>query len=62
VNMAQRLQDLARPAGTTVVSAATADVATGWTFQRLDPVHVKGRDAPVTACRVLSQQTLGGVR
>ena len=62
VNIAQRLQDLARPAGTTVVSEATAAQAPTWTFERLDPVHVKGRDAPVTACRVLSQQTLGGVR
>jgi class 3 adenylate cyclase len=62
VNMAQRLQDLARPAGTTVVSAATADVATEWTFERLDPVQVKGRDAAVSACRVLAHETLGGVR
>ncbi|SDS03009.1 adenylate/guanylate cyclase domain-containing protein [Jiangella sp. DSM 45060] len=54
VNLAQRLQDLARPAGTTVASAATAAAAPAWTFQRLDPVRVKGRDAAVTACRVLA--------
>ncbi|MBB5788152.1 adenylate/guanylate cyclase domain-containing protein [Jiangella mangrovi] len=54
VNMAQRLQDLARPAGSTVVSEATAAAAPAWTFQRLDPVRVKGRDAAVTACRVLA--------
>jgi class 3 adenylate cyclase len=54
VNMAQRLQDLARPAGTTVVSEATAANAAAWTFERLDPVRVKGRDAAVTACRVIA--------
>lgn len=54
VNMAQRLQDLARPAGTTVVSEATAANAPAWTFERLEPVRVKGRDAAVTACRVIA--------
>jgi class 3 adenylate cyclase/DNA-binding NarL/FixJ family response regulator len=53
VNLAQRLQDLARPAGTTVVSEATALAAPGWNLERLEPVRVKGRDAPVTACRVV---------
>ena len=54
VNLAQRLQDLARPAGTTVASVATADLAPAWTFERLDPVTVKGRDAAVVPCRVLA--------
>ena len=67
VNMAQRLQDLARPAGTTVVSEATAAQAPRWTFQQLAPTRVKGRDAAVVACRVLAPDTddlatLGGVR
>lgn len=53
VNLAQRLQDLARPAGTTVVSEATAAGAPAWAFERLAPVRVKGRDAAVTACRVV---------
>ncbi|NED99925.1 adenylate/guanylate cyclase domain-containing protein [Phytoactinopolyspora halotolerans] len=53
VNLAQRLQDLARPAGTTIASEATAALAPSWGFEPLDPVHVKGRDAPVTACRVV---------
>lgn len=55
VNMAQRLQDLARPAGTTVVSAATAAAAPGWGFEKLAPVRVKGRDAPVSASRVVGE-------
>jgi class 3 adenylate cyclase/DNA-binding NarL/FixJ family response regulator len=63
VNMAQRLQDLARPAGTTVASEATAEMAPAWTFERLDGVQVKGRDAPVTACRVVdSPKPEGGTR
>lgn len=53
VNLAQRLQDLARPEGTTVASAATASLAPVWSFERLEPVLVKGRAAPVVACRVL---------
>jgi class 3 adenylate cyclase/ActR/RegA family two-component response regulator len=53
VNMAQRLQDLARPAGTTVASEATANSAPSWLVERLDPIQVKGRVAPVTACRVV---------
>jgi adenylate cyclase len=59
VNMAQRLQDLARPAGTTVASEATADSDSGWVFERLDPVHVKGRVTPVTACRVAGTASEG---
>ncbi|MGH8775176.1 MAG: adenylate/guanylate cyclase domain-containing protein [Jiangellaceae bacterium] len=53
VNLAQRLQDMARPAGSTVASAATAAMAPTWTFERLVPIQVKGRDGAVAACRVL---------
>lgn len=60
VNIAQRLQDLARPAGTTVASHATAAMAPGWHFEHLDPVLVKGRDAPVRACRVMESPKQGG--
>lgn len=60
VNMAQRLQDLARPAGTTVASEATAAGATNWTFDRLNPIQVKGRVTPVTACRVIGTASEGG--
>ncbi|HEX6234415.1 MAG TPA: adenylate/guanylate cyclase domain-containing protein [Jiangellaceae bacterium] len=59
VNIAQRLQDLARPAGTTVASHVTAELAAGWQFEHLDPVLVKGRDAPVRACRVVDSHTRG---
>jgi len=57
VNLAQRLQDLARPAGTTVLSSAT--------LAALDPVpehealplqQVKGREAPVLAYRLPIQR------
>jgi class 3 adenylate cyclase/FixJ family two-component response regulator len=52
VNLAQRLQDLARPAGSTVVSAATADALTSRPpMEELD-VQVKGRAAPVSAFRL----------
>lgn len=54
VNLAQRLQDLARPAGTTIASSATAASAPSWVFERLAPVSVKGRDAAVEACRVVA--------
>jgi adenylate cyclase len=51
VNLTQRLQDLARPAGTTVASSATltsAGVGTeGW--ESLGPCDVKGRANPVDA-------------
>jgi class 3 adenylate cyclase/DNA-binding NarL/FixJ family response regulator len=59
VNMAQRLQDLARPAGTTVASEATAVSAPSWPVERLDPIQVKGRVAPVTACRVVGSTSEG---
>ena len=53
VNLSQRLQDLARPAGTTVISDATrcqlVDVPD---MEPLGEQHVKGRDAPVVAHRI----------
>ncbi len=50
VNMAQRLQDLARPAGTTVVSEQTAEVLTSLcSMRKLEVQQVKGRETPVVA-------------
>jgi adenylate cyclase len=50
VNLSQRLQDLARPAGRTVLSAATYEaLSTPIDAVELDPVTVKGRQAPVHA-------------
>ncbi|MGB9376331.1 MAG: adenylate/guanylate cyclase domain-containing protein [Mycobacteriales bacterium] len=56
VNLAQRLQDLARPAGTTVASAATVEAAADWSFTALGEQHVKGRDAAVQAFRLTGQE------
>ncbi|UDY35675.1 adenylate/guanylate cyclase domain-containing protein [Dermatobacter hominis] len=54
VNLAQRLQDLARPAGTTVLSDATrVAVAGDWTTEELPVQRVKGRDAPVRCHRLV---------
>jgi class 3 adenylate cyclase/ActR/RegA family two-component response regulator len=54
VNLAQRLQELARPGGVTVVSEATWEAlsipAPG--AVALDPTTVKGRETPVRAFRV----------
>jgi adenylate cyclase len=53
VNLAQRLQDLARPAGTTVLNDATAaDLAGRWPLEALPRTQVKGRTAPVIAFRL----------
>jgi class 3 adenylate cyclase/ActR/RegA family two-component response regulator len=50
VNLAQRLQDQARPAGRIVLSEATyAALRAPVDAQRLDPLKVKGREAPVNA-------------
>lgn len=55
VNMAQRLQDLARPAGTTVLSEATwnslADLPDK--YEKLAAQLLKGRRTPVTCYRVI---------
>lgn len=57
VNLAQRLQDLARPAGTTIVSDATMRAATktapDLAFEALGQQLVKGRDNPVEAHRLV---------
>jgi adenylate cyclase len=54
VNLAQRLQDLARPAGTTVVGESTVRAADArlWNWEPLGERHVKGRAAPVVAYRL----------
>jgi adenylate cyclase len=50
VNLAQRLQDQARPAGRIVLSEATyAALRARIDAQRLDSLRVKGREAPVSA-------------
>lgn len=60
VNLAQRLQDLARPAGMTIASGATVDQAPDWTFESLPEQLVKGRQAPVRASRVVGHSPVGG--
>jgi class 3 adenylate cyclase len=53
VNLAQRLQDLARPAGTTVVSGATVSALSNPpALQAMGEQFVKGRETPVEAFRV----------
>ena len=53
VNLSQRLQDLARPAGTTVLGAGTmAALSCVPPAEPLGAQVVKGRSAPVTAFRV----------
>ena len=53
VNLAQRLQDLARPAGTTVASEGTVrGAAPSWDWEPLGPCEVKGRQGKVTAYRL----------
>jgi class 3 adenylate cyclase len=55
VNLAQRLQDLARPAGTTVMSEATWDSLTELPdeYERLTAQLIKGRRAPATCYRII---------
>jgi class 3 adenylate cyclase len=53
VNLAQRLEGLARPAGTTVLSEATvAGLSDPPELERLPPQRVKGRAGEVTAYRI----------
>ena len=60
VNLSQRLQDLARPAGTTVVGASTMAALTHPPpAEALPPQQVKGREAPVSAFRILSDHAAG---
>jgi class 3 adenylate cyclase len=54
VNLAQRLQDLARPAGTVVLSAPTVEaMSTRPQVELLGEQQVKGREAPVLAYRLV---------
>jgi class 3 adenylate cyclase/DNA-binding NarL/FixJ family response regulator len=61
VNLCQRLQDLARPGGTTVLSEATWErlLERAGDAEKLEPQLVKGRAAPVIAYRVGSPDTEG---
>lgn len=54
VNLAQRLQDLARPAGTTVMSEATWETLTELPdeYEKLTAQLIKGRRAPATCYRI----------
>jgi adenylate cyclase len=53
VNLAQRLQDLARPAGTVVLSGPTTEaLSTQPALEPLDEQQVKGRETPVLAYRL----------
>jgi class 3 adenylate cyclase len=58
VNLAQRLQDLARPAGRIVMSESTHQALRGPVeAERLDPLAVKGRETPVQAYRITMIET-----
>jgi adenylate cyclase len=53
VNLAQRLQDMARPAGNTVASEATVLAAEpSWQWESLGECEVKGRTARIAAFRL----------
>jgi class 3 adenylate cyclase len=53
VNLAQRLQDLARPAGNTVVGEPTMRAAgSEWQWEPLGEREIKGRATPVQAYRL----------
>jgi len=60
VNLAQRLQDLARPAGTTVITRSTME-ATGGLIDavELPALRVKGRTTPVDAYRIDHHGSVG---
>jgi class 3 adenylate cyclase/DNA-binding NarL/FixJ family response regulator len=61
VNLAQRLQDLARPAGSTVASEATVTGADPtWTWESLGDRDVKGRAAPVAAFKLVTDTSVEG--
>ena len=57
VNLAQRLESIARPAGTTVLSETTvAGLTDPPTLEQLPPQTVKGRESEVTAFRLGPQE------
>jgi class 3 adenylate cyclase/CheY-like chemotaxis protein len=61
VNLCQRLQDLARPGGTTVLSEATWErlLERAGDAEKLEPQLVKGRATPVNAYRIGPPDTEG---
>jgi class 3 adenylate cyclase/DNA-binding NarL/FixJ family response regulator len=60
VNLAQRLQDLARPAGTTVLSAATLDaLQEPPAVEPMGEQRVKGREGAVLAYRFVAPAAAG---
>jgi class 3 adenylate cyclase/ActR/RegA family two-component response regulator len=60
VNLAQRLQDLARPAGTTVLSAPTLEaLRDAPPVEALGEQHVKGREGAVLAYRLVVSANAG---
>jgi class 3 adenylate cyclase len=63
VNLAQRLQDWARPAGTTVLSEPTvAALTSAPTLEPLAEQRVKGREAPVVAYRLSPENAAAAAR
>ena len=57
VNLAQRLESIARPAGTTVLSEATVDgLSDPPPLEQMPPQAVKGREAEVTAYRLAPEE------
>jgi class 3 adenylate cyclase/DNA-binding NarL/FixJ family response regulator len=61
VNLAQRLQDLARPAGTTVLSAPTVEALSAQpALEALGDQQVKGRETPVHAFRLMAMAHVEG--
>jgi class 3 adenylate cyclase len=57
VNLSQRLQDIARPAGTVVLSGATVDALSAKPeLEVMGEQQVKGREAPVLAYRLTSTE------
>ena len=60
VNLAQRLQDLARPAGTTVLSAATLDaLQAAPAVEAMGEQRVKGREGAVLAYKFVAPAGAG---
>jgi adenylate cyclase len=58
VNLAQRMEGMARPAGSTVATETTvAAVGDGWPWTPLGPRAVKGREAPVVAYLLASSSS-----
>jgi adenylate cyclase len=61
VNLAQRLQDLARPAGTTVCSEATmAALTVSIDAEPMGPTTVKGREGVLTPYRISARTAVPG--